>query len=198
MSEWKTVRVRQELAAAAKRTLEEGRYPSLSAFVAEAIRLRLEELRKSEEEVAEKQAEYPIIPERLLYSYNHMWATVTPEGKVRIGLSDYAVTRLKGIAGIETDSVGSEVKKEEPFGVVETWMFMFDLYSPVSGKIAKVNKAVLDEPSTINRDPHEVIWIAEIKPDNIITSEEELSDLMTLGQYDTWVSKQGRPRILST
>jgi len=197
MPEWKTVRVRQELAAAAKRTLEEGRYPSLSAFVSEAIRVRLDELRKSKEEIAEKQAEYPIIPERLLYSHNHMWATVTPEGKVRIGLSDYAVTRLKGIAGIQTDSIGSEVKKEEPFGVAETWMFVFDLYSPVSGKIAKVNKAVLDEPSTINKDPREVIWIAEIEPDNVIASEEELSDLMTLGQYDTWVSKQGQPRILS-
>ena len=197
MPKWGSIRVRQELVAAARRTIEESRYRSLSEFVSEAIRLRLDEVKQGHERIAEKQAEYPLIRERLLYSPKHTWATVTPEGNARVGMSDYAMTRLKGIAGIQTDSVGSEVDKGEPFGVVETWMFMFDVYSPVSGRIANVNKVVLDEPSTINRDPPEVIWIAEIKPNNIITLEEELRDLMTLGQYDTWVIKQVQPRILS-
>ncbi|MCW4027870.1 MAG: hypothetical protein NWE76_10360, partial [Candidatus Bathyarchaeota archaeon] len=162
----------------------------------EAIRLRLDELKRSHEKTAQSQAEYPLIQERLLYSRNHMWAMVTPEGNVRIGLSDYAQTRLSGIAGIQTDSVGSEVRKEESFGVVETWMFMFDLYSPVSGKIIKINKVLLDEPSIVNEDSHETPWIAEIKPSNIITLEEELEDLMGLKQYKMWVGKLGQPRIL--
>ena len=196
MPKWGTVRVRQELVTAAKRTLEKGRYRSLSEFVSEAIRQRLDELEQSHEEIAEKLAVYPLIHERLLYSRNHMWAIVTPEGNVRLGLSDYAQTHLKGIAGIQTDSVGCEVKKGEPFGVVETWMFMFDLYSPVSGKIIIINKVLQDEPSTINKDLHETAWIAEIKPGNVVTLEEELRDLMRLHEYKTWVSKLGQPRML--
>ena len=196
MPEWRTVRVRQELVTAAKRTLETGRYRSLSEFVSEAIRLRLDELKQSHEKIAEKQAEYPVIHERLLYTPNHMWAMVTPEGNIRVGLSDYAQRHLKGIAGIQTDPVGCEVEKEEPFGVVETWMFMFDLYSPVSGKIIKINKVLQGEPSIINKDPYEIAWIAEIKPNNLITLEEELRDLMRLHQYKMWVSKLGRSRIL--
>ena len=193
---WRTIRVRQELATAAKRTLETSRRQSLSEFVSEAIRLRLDELKQSHERVDEKQAEYPMVHERLLYTSNHMWAMVTPEGNVRVGLSDYAQSRLKGVAGIQTDPVGCEVKKEEPFGVVETWMFMFDLFSPVSGKIIKINKVLQDEAYLINKDPHEIAWIAEIKPNNLITLEEELRNLMRLNQYKVWVSQLGRPPIL--
>ena len=196
MPEWRTIRVRQELVAAAKRTLETGRYRSLSEFVSEAIRLRLDELKQSHEKIAEKQAKYPVIHERLLYTSNHMWAMVTPEGNIGVGLSDYAQEHLKGIVGIQTHPVGYEVKKGEPFGVVETWMFMFDLYSPVSGKIAKINKVLLDEPFIINKDPYEIAWIAEIKPNNLITLEEELRDLMGIAQYKMWVLKLGRSRIL--
>jgi len=196
MPKWKTIRVRQELVAAAKSTLEKGRYWSLSEFVSEAIRLRLDELKQRHEKIAEKQAEYLVIHERLLYTPKHMWAMITPEGNVRVGLSDYAQEHLKGIADIQTHPVGYEVKKDEPLGVVETWMFMFDLYSPVSGKIIKINKVLQGEPSIINKDPYEIAWIAEIKPNNIVTLEEELRDLMRLHQYKTWVSKLGRPRVL--
>jgi len=196
MAKWKTIRVRQELVEAAKRTLEKDRYKSLSEFVSEAIRLRLDELKQSHEKITEKKAEYPIIQERLLYTPKHLWAIVTPEGNIRVGLSNYAQRHLGGAAGIQTNPVGSEVEKEEPFGVVETWMFMFDLYSPVSGKIIKINKILLDESFIINKDPYELLWIAEIKPDNLITLEEELRGLMRPHQYKMWVSKIGRSRIL--
>lgn len=194
---WKTIRVKQELVTAAERTLEKGRYDSLSDFVSEAIRLRLEELKQSQERIAERRPEYPVIRERLLYTSNHMWAIVTPEGNVRVGFTDYAQERFRGVASIQTHPVGHEVKKGEPLGVVETWMFMFDLFSPVSGKIVEVNHALLDEPFMINKDSYEMAWIAEIKPDNLITLEEELRNLMRLPQYETWVSELGRPRILS-
>ncbi len=197
MPKWKTIRIRQELVTVAKRTLEKGRYDSLSDFVSEAIRLRLEELKQSREKIAEKRPEYPVIRERLLYTSNHMWAMVTPEGNVRVGFSDYAQERFKGVASIQTHPIGYEVQKGAPLGVVETWMFMFDLLSPVSGKIVEINKTLLDEPFIINKDPHEMAWIAEIKPNNLITLEEELRDLMRLPQYEMWVSELGRPRILS-
>jgi glycine cleavage system H protein len=197
MPEWRTIRVRQELVAAAKSTLEKGHYRSLSEFVSEAMRLRLDELKQSQEKIAEKRAEYPVIHERLLYTSNHMWAMVTPEGNIRVGLSEYAQRRLKGIAGIQTNPVGYEVNKGEPFGVVETWMFMFDLHSPVSGKIIKINKGLLDEPSIINRDPYEIVWIAEVEPNNLITLQEELRGLMKMDQYKMRMTELGRSRVLS-
>jgi glycine cleavage system H protein len=65
----------------------------------------------------------------------------------------------------------------EPFGVAETWMFMFDLYAPVSGKIVKVNENLKDKPHLVNEDPYGEGWIIEIKPKNSMTLEEELKRL---------------------
>jgi glycine cleavage system H protein len=197
MSKWKTVRVKQELVAAATQTLERGRYKSLSEFVSDAIQLRLDELRKSHKQIVETRAEYPVIQERLLYSSNHMWAMVTPEGNVKVGLSDYAQEHLEGMMTVQTHPVGSKVEKGEPLGVIETWMFMFDLFSPVSGKITRINEVLRDEPFAVNKDPYEMLWIAEIKPNNLVSLEEELRDLMRLFQYKMRVSKLIQPRILS-
>ncbi len=196
MPEWRTIRVKQELVTAAKSALDKGRYQSLSEFVSEAIRLRLEELKKRQEAIVEKRIEYPVIQERLRYTPNHLWTMVTPEGNIRVGLSEYAQKRLEGAVGLQTEAVGSEVSKGEPFGVVETWMFMFDLFAPVSGKITRLNKVFQDNPYTVSKNPHETAWIAEITPNNLITLEEELTDLMRLPEYKEWVEKLDHPRIL--
>lgn len=189
---WRNIIVRQELVTAAMRTFKENHYRSLSEFVSEAIRLHLDELKQDRENIAEKKAGYSVIRERLLYSPNHIWAMVIPEGNVRVGLSHYAHEHLKVISSIQIQPVGYKVKKGEPFGVVETWMFTFELKSPVSGKIIKINKVPQEEPFVINKEQYEITWIAEIKPDNLITFEEELRDLMRLREYKIWVSKLGR------
>jgi glycine cleavage system H protein len=195
MSEWKTVSIRQELIKEIERILRTGRYRSISEFVSEAIRLRLEELMRAEGIPAAKREEILAIPEQLLYTPKHTWAQITPEGNIRVGVSDYAQRHLKGIANIMTEPVGKEISKMEPFGVAETWMFMFDLYSPVSGKIIKVNEQLKDKPYLVNEDPYGEGWIIEIKPKNSLTLEEELKSLLSSREYNKWVSKlEGRLR----
>ncbi|MEM2337848.1 MAG: glycine cleavage system protein GcvH [Candidatus Bathyarchaeia archaeon] len=195
MSEWKTVSIRQELIKEIERILRTGRYRSVSEFVSEAIRLRLEELMRAEKIPAAKREELLAIPEQLLYTPKHTWAQITPEGNIRVGVSDYAQRHLKGIANIMTEPVGKEIAKMEPFGVAETWMFMFDLYAPVSGKIVKVNEKLKDKPYLVNEDPYGEGWIIEIKPKNSLTLEEELKSLLSSREYNKWVSKlEGRLR----
>lgn len=48
MSEWKTVSIRQELIKQIEEAIKTGRYRSISEFVSEAIRLRLEDLMRAE------------------------------------------------------------------------------------------------------------------------------------------------------
>jgi len=193
MSDWKTVSIRQELVKEIEKALSTGRYRSISEFVSEAIRLRLEELMRAEGIPLDRRKELITTPEQSLYTPKHTWAQITPEGNIRVGLSDYAQKHLKGLAHISTEAVGKEVKKMEPLGVAETWMFMFDLYAPVSGKIVKVNETLKNEPYLINEDPYNEGWIAEIKPNNSITLEQELKGLLGAREYNKWVAKlEGR------
>jgi glycine cleavage system H protein len=195
MSEWKTVSIRQKLVKEIEEAIRTGRYRSISEFVSEAIRLRLEDLMRAEGIPAEKRKELLLTPELMLYTPKHTWAQVTPEGNIRVGVSDYAQSHLKGIAHVMTDPVGKEINKMEPFGVAETWMFMFDLYAPVSGKIVKVNEKLKNEPHTINEDPYKEGWIVEIKPNNSLVLEQELGNLLSARDYNKWVSKlEGRLR----
>jgi glycine cleavage system H protein len=193
MSEWKTVSIRHELIKEIEEAIRTGRYRSISEFVSEAIRLRLEDLMRAEGIPAEKRKELLQTPELLLYTPKHTWAQITPEGNIRVGVSDYAQKHLKGIVHILTEATGKEVSKMEPIGVAETWMFMFDLYAPVSGKIVKVNEILKNEPSKINEDPYGEGWIAEIKPANSLVLEQELKGLLGSREYNKLVAKlEGR------
>lgn len=195
MSEWKTISIRQELVKEIEKALRTGRYRSKSEFVSEAIRLRLEELMRSAGIPSERRQELLLTPELLLYTPKHTWAQITPEGNMRVGVSDYAQRHLKGIAHVLTEPVGKEIDKMEPFGIAETWMFMFDLYAPISGKIAKVNINLRSEPYIINEDPYGEGWIVEIKPNNSLVLEQELRNLLGAREYNKWVSKlEGRLR----
>jgi len=196
MSVWKTVSIRQKLIEEIEKAIQAGRYRSISEFVSEAIRLRLEELMRMEGIPVEKRKKYLAVPEQLLYTPKHTWAQITPEGNIRVGLSDYAQKHLEGIAYIYTEALGKEVRKMEPFGVAETWMFMFDLYAPVSGKVVKFNENLRNEPHMINEDPYREGWIIEIKPKNSLTLEQELKGMLSLRQYNKWVSKlEGRLKV---
>jgi len=193
--EWKTVSIRQELIKEIEEAIKTGRYRSISEFVSEAIRLRLEELMRTQGISVEKRKEILAAPEKVLYTPKHTWAQITPEGNIRVGLSDYAQRHLKGIAHVTVDSVGKEIKNMEPFGVAETWMFMFDLYAPISGKIVKINEKLKNEPNIINEDPYGEGWIVEIKPNNSLVLEQELRNLLSSREYNKWVAKlEGRLR----
>lgn len=196
MAKWRTVSIKQELIEEIEKAVKTGRYRSISEFVSEAIRLRLEELMRAKGIPAEKRREVLAkVQEQMLYTLKHAWAQITPEGNIRVGLSDYAARHLKGIAHVLTESAGKEINKMDPIGVVETWMFMFDIYAPISGKIVKVNEELKNEPYLINEDPYGKGWILEIKPKNSTVLEEEISDLLSAREYNKWVSKlEGRLR----
>jgi glycine cleavage system H protein len=189
MPKWKTVSIRQELINEIEKVIKTGRYRSISEFVSEAIRLRLEEISRAEGIPVEKRDETLATPAQLLYTPKHTWAQIIPEGNIRVGISDYARRHLKGIAHIHTEPVGKEINKMEPFGIAETWMFMLDLYAPISGKIAKVNENLKNDPHIINEDPYTEGWIVEIKPNNSLVLEQELKNLLSARQYNELVSK---------
>ena len=189
MSEWKTISIRQELIKEIEKIIKTGRYRSISEFVSEAIRLRLEELTRAEGFSSGKTQEMASTPDQLLYTPKHTWAQTTAEGNVRVGISDFAQKRLRGLAQVRTEPVGKELNKMEPFGVAETWMLLFDLYSPISGQIAKINEKLREKPIMVNEDPYGQGWIVEIKPNNSLTLKQELDSLMGAREYNKWVDK---------
>jgi len=117
------------------------------------------------------------IPENLKYTKEHEWALV--EGKnLTVGITDFAQSSLGDIVYVELPEVGFELKKDDPFGVVESIKSVSDLYSPVSGKVVAINSALQDTPEKINETAYES-WLIKIE----MSSEEEVTTLLDSNNY---------------
>ena len=114
----------------------------------------------------------------LKYTDTHEWLKVTGDA-AKVGITDHAQSQLTDIVFVELPEVGKEVKKGEELCVVESVKSVSELYSPVSGKIAKVNKTLEDAPETINTSPYDEGWLVEIQ----VKDKSEIDDLLDPESY---------------
>jgi glycine cleavage system H protein len=103
------------------------------------------------------------VPEDLRYSKDHEWARLE-EGRVRVGITDYAQDALGDVVFIELPDVGTTVKVDESFSEVESTKSVSDVYAPVAGTIVETNAELADAPERINEDPYGEGWICVIEP----------------------------------
>jgi glycine cleavage system H protein len=124
-------------------------------------------------------------PEGLLYTESHEWvkvedSTLREEGsQVTIGLTDYAQSQLKDIVYVEIPEMGSEFKRGDSIGVVESVKTIADIYSPITGKVVDANFTLKDHPQFVNEDPYGKGWLVKME----IGDREELKELLSAKDY---------------
>lgn len=117
-------------------------------------------------------------PEDLLYTESHEW--VRDEGnQVTVGLTDYAQSQLKDIVYVDMPEAGSEFKKGESIGVVESVKTVADVYSPITGKVVDGSFTLKDHPQFVNEDPYGKGWLVKME----IQDREELKGLLSAKAY---------------
>lgn len=117
-------------------------------------------------------------PEDLRYSSEHEWARVE-DGRIRVGITQFAADRLSDVVFIELPAAGVPVTSMQPFGVIESVKAVSDLYAPISGTVVEVNSALTDTPEVVNTDPYGGGWMIVVEPSN----PGELEHLMSRDQY---------------
>src|SRR5215208_5105052 len=93
------------------------------------------------------------VPSELKYAKSHEWVRIAGD-TATIGITDHAQHELTDIVFVELPAVGRKVKAGEACAVVESVKTASDIYSPISGEILEVNKAVADKPELVNTDPY--------------------------------------------
>ncbi len=126
------------------------------------------------------------IPSELRFTKSHEWARI--EGTVcTVGISDFAVEELnKEIVNVDLPEVGHSVKQGESFGVLDAVKAAFDLYAPVSGKVAEVNTAILDDPTLVASGPYTEGWMLKISMDD----PAEAQSLMDAEEYGKHIASE--------
>ncbi len=101
-------------------------------------------------------------PKELKYTKDHEWAKKSG-ANVAVGVTFHAQDALGEIVYIELPKAGTAVTAGKQFGVIESTKAVSELFSPITGKVAKVNDAVSKDPSIVNREPYGA-WMIEIEP----------------------------------
>jgi glycine cleavage system H protein len=117
-------------------------------------------------------------PDDLRYSTDHEWARVE-DGKVRIGISDYAQDALGDVVYVEVPDVGTTVAASGKISEVESTKSVSDVYAPISGTVVEVNADLADAPERLNEDPYGEGWICVIEP----SDPGELDGLLSAAAY---------------
>jgi len=118
------------------------------------------------------------VRDNLKYTDSHEWLKLEDE-LVKVGITDHAQSQLTDIVFVELPEVGKEVKKGDEFCVVESVKSVSELYAPVSGKIANVNKSLEETPETINESPYDEGWLVEIE----VADKSEIDSLLDANSY---------------
>jgi glycine cleavage system H protein len=118
------------------------------------------------------------IPEELRYTSDHEWALLV-DGRVRVGITDFAQEALGDIVFVDLPSVGDEVTKGGPLGEVESTKSVSEIYAPVAGTVVAVNSALSEAPERLNADPYGEGWLCEITP----LETDALAELLDAGHY---------------
>ncbi len=118
------------------------------------------------------------VPSDLKYAKSHEWARAAG-GEATIGITDHAQHELTDVVFVELPEPGKTFKAGEACAVVESVKTASDIYTPVSGEITAVNKAVTDNPALVNSDPYGGGWLFKVK----LAAPAELNGLLSPDQY---------------
>jgi glycine cleavage system H protein len=123
------------------------------------------------------------VPADLKYAKSHEWVRAGADGIGVVGISDHAQQELTDIVFVELPEAGRKVKAGEPCAVVESVKTASDIYSPVSGEVVAVNKAVVENPALANTEPYGGGWFFKIK----LSDAAELGGLLAPAQYSAQI-----------
>ncbi|MBK7858667.1 MAG: glycine cleavage system protein GcvH [Archangiaceae bacterium] len=116
-------------------------------------------------------------PKDLKYTKDHEWAKQTGKTVV-VGVTHHAQEALGDVVYVELPKLGTAVKAGERFGTIESTKAVSDLFSPITGKVVKVNDDLSGNPQKVNQEPYTGGWIIEVE-----TTGAEFDALMDSAAY---------------
>ena len=93
---------------------------------------------------------------------NHTWAKQVGPNRVQIGLDSFAISLIGSPNSVIFPAVDSKLVRNEPGCWILDESSPIPIRMPVSGRLVRANRRVLEQPSAIYSSPYEEGWLAEI------------------------------------
>ncbi len=116
---------------------------------------------------------------KLRYSKDHCWIKKTESG-VLVGITDYARRQICESFVINLPDEDEEFRAGDVICDIESCRY-FDVFSPVNGRVLKVNEDLLENKDLLINDPYDC-WICEL------TDVAYTQPLMSANEYAEYVT----------
>lgn len=123
-------------------------------------------------------------PKDCKYTKEHEWIRARGNSAL-IGITNYAQESLGDIVFLELPKVGTQIERGKSFGAIESVKAVYELYAPVSGKVASINESLRHRPKILNEDANRA-WMMKLN----LTDTKELDTLLSAEDYEAFVRKE--------
>jgi glycine cleavage system H protein len=107
------------------------------------------------------------------FNENDCWVYVIGNN-ARIGVTDFVQQNLSDILYFTPPDIGDEIDQFGEAGDIESSKSVFELISPVSGKVISINETLVQKPELLNENPYELGWVAELELSDFESDKELL------------------------
>jgi len=119
------------------------------------------------------------------FTKDHEWVKPERDGSlVTVGITQHAADELGELVFIELPDVGASFDQGGEAATVESVKAASEVYAPVSGEIAEVNQAIIEDPTIVSGDPLGAGWFFKIK----LSKPGEVDALMDEAAYNDLIS----------
>lgn len=122
------------------------------------------------------------------YSRGHQWVERRPDGSLRVGITPDGLGRVGDLVFVDLLDSGETLAAGEAYGELESVRTVWDVYSPVSGRVKRVNLPLLRHPEEIKAAPYKA-WLLELEAAD---AEEFSRELMDRGAYESFI-RENKP-----
>jgi glycine cleavage system H lipoate-binding protein len=112
-----------------------------------------------------------VVPRTLFLHPGHTWARLDADGRVTIGLDDFARTLIGKLSAIEMPPVGSRLEAGGPAFVVRQGKRWLRFPAPVSGVVTEVNAKLGRDPVRLRWRPYKEGWTLRLAPGDRLSNE---------------------------
>jgi glycine cleavage system H protein len=125
-------------------------------------------------------------PDELRYTKDHEWVRDEGEGRVRVGITDFAQDALGDVVYVDVPEVGTEVKANQAFSEVESTKSVSDVFAPVGGTVIERNPLLEERPELVNEQPYGDGWIVVLE----VPDASQMDGLMDAAGYRSFVETE--------
>jgi glycine cleavage system H protein len=118
------------------------------------------------------------------FADTHEWASIEDDDLAWIGISNHAQEALGDVMFFQAPIIGQQVKQGEAIAAIESVKAASDIHAPISGEIISINEAMDSSPELVNEKPY-AAWLFKIKPTSPESLRANLSNLMSLAEYES-------------